>query len=88
MKITELKNQAAVAIISDIAQLPQEAIKNTAVNTHTVQPSIPAVAPRATSDACRDPSKIPDMIIAATITAGKAAKIPANDFQGINCRKI
>ena len=63
-------------------------MQKTAVSTQIVQPSIPALAPRAMSAACFELPKWPAIITDAAITAGKAAKIPAKDFEGISCSRI
>jgi len=75
-------------------------MQKTAVSTQIVQPIIPALAPRAISEACSEVPKYPAIITAAAITAGKAIKIPAKetagkaikipakDFEGITCSRI
>jgi hypothetical protein len=58
------------------------------VNTKKVQPSMPALAPRAISEACSEFPKCPVIITDSAITAGKVAKIPANYFEGVSCSMI
>jgi hypothetical protein len=57
-------------------------MQKVAVSTQIAQPSIPALAPRAMSAACSEFPNCPAIITAAVITAGKAAKTPAKDFEG------
>lgn len=78
----ELKNQTDRAIAMDKPHLFRCSMQKIAVNTQTVQPSIPALAPSAISAACSEVPKCPAIITAAAINAGKAAKIPAKDFEG------
>ena len=49
---------------------------------------MPALAPRAISEVCSEFPKWPAINTDAVITAGKAAKIPAKDFEGISCSMI
>lgn len=53
-----------------------------------VQASIPALAPRAISEACFEFPKCPAIITDADIIAGKAANTPAKDFEGVSCSRI
>lgn len=85
MKIIELNSQVIKLSSRESPQLFVQFKKSMADITQIVQPNIPAVAPTATSAAFLEPSNIPVIIIAATITAGNAAKIPAKDFHGITC---
>lgn len=78
----ELTSQAMRAIAREMPHFPRCCMQKLATKTQTVQPIIPALAPRAMSAACSELPKCPAMITAAAITAGKAAKIPAKDFQG------
>lgn len=83
MKKRELSSQAINAIIMELIQPRPDSMPNREAITQTVHPSIPAVAPKDSSEAEWLSSSHPAIIIAEASTAGKAAKIPANDFQGM-----